>query len=66
MDDKLEWIWKEVVMTCSRHCPVICLEGLRNHENLRRAGVQAESRIEHLQNTGLEGYFQVSLSIGFR
>jgi hypothetical protein len=39
----LEKILKEAVMAQSIYYPGICLEGLRNHENLRIGGVLAET-----------------------
>jgi hypothetical protein len=44
MIDKLERIWKDVVMAQLRHYPSICLEGLSKTTTIsvRRAGVLLE------------------------
>jgi hypothetical protein len=55
MSDKLERIWKEVVMNYPRYYPGIYLEGLRKIMKtlVRIASIPVESETKHLLSTHL-------------
>jgi hypothetical protein len=56
MKDRLERIWKEVVMDRPRYYPGIFLEGLSHETSGRTADVQGEIRTWHLSNMNVEPY----------
>jgi hypothetical protein len=57
MNDELERVWEEAVVAQLRYYPRMSAATEKNHENtVMIAVVQAEIRIEHLQNTSLECY----------
>jgi hypothetical protein len=59
MNDELETIWKEALVTNSRYYPVIFIEGLRKtkQENARQASrCSGRDWILALPNTNLENY----------
>jgi hypothetical protein len=49
MNDELENIWKEMMVTYSKHYPGVCLEGLREITitSVRISGTPIEFRIEY-------------------
>jgi hypothetical protein len=53
MNDDLERMWKEVLMSESRYYLGICLEGLRKTAKTS-ASIQAEIHAVHLPNTSLD------------
>jgi hypothetical protein len=55
MNDELESIWKEVIVTYSRYHAGTFLEVLRK-TTFKIVGGPADLRTEHLVNTSLEGY----------
>jgi hypothetical protein len=58
MDDELERICKEAVLTESRYCPSIYLAELRNttRKLVGIADVPVEMLVDHLPNTRVEHY----------
>jgi hypothetical protein len=55
MYNELRKIWKDAIVPKVRHCPGICLEGLRKAtKSLKLAGLRAKISTEDLPNTKQE------------
>jgi hypothetical protein len=59
VNNELERICKEDDVAQSRHCPGICLDGLK--KTTKKPGVPAEFRTEHLSYTSPERFLYTDL-----